>query len=70
MVTQTIIKFVAGYTGIGILSYNFVGPVFDNLSGYMPPCLFKYVAYGALWPIPVSMLVCCVAHEMITEPKK
>jgi hypothetical protein len=67
MVTQTIIKFVAGYIGIGVLSYNFVAPVFDTLSGYMPPCLFKYVAYGVLWPIPVGALVYGVAHEMNTK---
>jgi len=57
MSSQIAIKFAAGYTGMGILSYNLVAPVFDALSGYMPPCAFKYCIYGVMWPLPTCILI-------------
>jgi hypothetical protein len=65
MATQMLYNLVSGYIVMGFLSYNLVAPVFDTFSGYMPPGLFKYISYGALWPIPVAALVCCLAHEKI-----
>lgn len=54
------------YSVCGLSTYRITAPVFDALSGYMPPCAMKYFIYGVMWPIPVSMLIITALCE-ITE---
>ena len=51
------IIYIAVYTLIGTVSYNYVAPIFDYYGGYIDGTA-RTITYGLLWPIPVTALAC------------
>lgn len=56
-IPNSVIYGIGVYAACGLLTYRIAAPVFDALSGYMPPCAMKYFIYGVMWPIPASILI-------------
>ena len=70
VIPDSMINLGLWYIAIGIISYNFVGPIFDRIGGYMPPGAFRTFIYGIAWPIPIIGLISVItiaAFEKLTQ---